>query len=75
MFRFLTLWCKKCSKGNFLPVLKFHGKIISKYFKPLSEVIQMLDQRGGIKKSITNVTFGSFAVENVSFSSISCLSM
>ena len=71
-----NLWKeKKCSAGNFVTSAKVHCKIISKYFKPLSEVIQMFDQGRSVKRSITDVTFESFPGKNVSFNSISCLSM
>ena len=41
----------------------------------MSEVIQMFDQGRSVKRSISDVTFESFPGKNVSFNSISCLSI
>ena len=50
-------------------------KSFQNHFKPLPEVIQMSYQGRSVKRSITDVTSGRFAGKNVSFKSISCLSM
>ena len=50
---------------------QFDEKINSKSFETIIW-IEMLDQGWSVKGSITDVTFRSYAGENVSFNSISC---
>ena len=49
---------------------QFHWKISTKSFQTII-LIQMFDQEWSVKRSITDVTFERYAVENVSFNSIS----